>query len=360
MEKSYKNGLILGKFMPFSKGHQYLIESALAKCDKLTVLVCTLTSEPISGELRYQWVKDTFPTVNVVHVTKNIPLRLNDLTPKFTYDGHDYCDEYFWSVWIDIIKDACQDIDVIFTSEQYGFELVQRFYLGTGFMINHELVDIARERFPISGSDIRKNPLVNWKYIPDNVKSYFVKKIAIVGPESVGKSTITKRLATTYHTSYVPEYGREFTNDKNMSLDTKEFTLDDISKIAAGHLFREEEALKNAGDCGLFFSDTETITTEIWSEIYFGKTPQWLRELNKVQPYKYDMYFLLTPEVPWVDDGTRYLSNQEERWSHYEKLRDALEKRNLPYAIVDGADYEERFKKIVYGINYFILTKNEH
>ena len=354
MKKSYKNGLILGKFMPFTTGHKYLIESGLAKCEQLTVLVCSLSSEPIPGELRYQWVKDTFPKVNVVHITKNGPLRLSDLNPSFSTDG----DEYFWSVWIDIIKEACKDIDVLFTSEQYGAELVERFNAATNFNINHELVDIARNTYPISGSELRKDPRKNWDFLPDNVKPYFAKKIAIVGPESVGKSVMTIKLAEEYRTSYVAEYGREYTESLNMALDTKEFVLEDISKIAAGHLYREEQALQKCNY--LFFADTETITTELWSEIYFGTCPSWLRELNKHHPYTYDMYFLLTPDVPWVHDGTRHMMEQAKRWAHYDKIRQMLELKGLPYAIVDGRDYEERFKKIVNGINYFILTKKEH
>lgn len=53
----YKQAVIIGKFMPLHKGHMYLIQSAIKQSAKVTVLVCTLNSEPIPGNLRFQWVK---------------------------------------------------------------------------------------------------------------------------------------------------------------------------------------------------------------------------------------------------------------------------------------------------------------
>ncbi len=49
MEKKYKNGLTLGKYMPLHYGHMYLINTAAKGCDKLTVLACSIKSEPIPG-----------------------------------------------------------------------------------------------------------------------------------------------------------------------------------------------------------------------------------------------------------------------------------------------------------------------
>lgn len=350
----YKNGLILGKFCPLHLGHMHLIKSALEQCDNLTVLICSLASESIPGEIRYQWVKDTFPTVNVVHVTKNVPLRLSDLNPSFNTGG----DDFFWTTWSNIIMEACKEVDVIFTSETYGNELVSVLNNINHSKINHELVDIARTTYPIAGHEVRRDPQGNWEYIPENVRPYFAKKIAIVGPESVGKSTMAKRLAEHYQTKWAPEYGREYTEKMDMRLDTNEFKFQDITHIAANHLYHEELLLKQSNY--LFFADTETITTEIWSEIYFGKCPQWLRELNKHHPYTYDMYFLLDIDVPWVNDGTRHMGDPEQRKWHFERLRDELIRRELPFAIVSGSNYNERFEKIVHGIDYFIFTKNEH
>ncbi|MCX7999646.1 MAG: adenylyltransferase/cytidyltransferase family protein, partial [Leptospiraceae bacterium] len=107
------NGLILGKFYPFHNGHKYLIEEALKRCDHLTVLVCSLKRETIDGKLRYKWVKETFPNVNVIHVT--------DENPQYPEEHPD-----FWEIWKATIQRAHPEpIHVLFTSEYYGNPLSQ-------------------------------------------------------------------------------------------------------------------------------------------------------------------------------------------------------------------------------------------
>ena len=66
-------GFLLGKFLPPHRGHQYLIEFARNYVDRLTVLVCTIEQEPIPGRLRYQWMCEAFPGVDLVHHTDEIP-----------------------------------------------------------------------------------------------------------------------------------------------------------------------------------------------------------------------------------------------------------------------------------------------
>jgi HTH-type transcriptional regulator, transcriptional repressor of NAD biosynthesis genes len=66
-------GFLLGKFLPPHRGHMHLIEVAQRQVDHLTVLVCSRPQESIPGGLRFQWVRDLFPTVNVQHFAEDIP-----------------------------------------------------------------------------------------------------------------------------------------------------------------------------------------------------------------------------------------------------------------------------------------------
>jgi HTH-type transcriptional regulator, transcriptional repressor of NAD biosynthesis genes len=84
-----------------------------------------------------------------------------------------------------------------------------------------------RELVSISGTKIRENPYQHWDYLPEVVRPCFVKKVCIFGPESTGKSTLTKKLAEHFHTSYVHEYARPFLDLKN-----GECKAEDIEKIA--------------------------------------------------------------------------------------------------------------------------------
>ena len=78
--------MILGKFMPPHAGHQYLVHFARNFVDRLTVLVCSLKSEPIAGELRYAWMRELFPDVRIVHITEELPQ-----TPAEHPE--------FWTIW---------------------------------------------------------------------------------------------------------------------------------------------------------------------------------------------------------------------------------------------------------------------
>src|SRR5438094_1164094 len=64
------HGLVVGKFMPVHNGHRYLIDTALARVDLLTVVVCSSPGEPIPGLLRVQWLQALYPQVHVVHLVQ--------------------------------------------------------------------------------------------------------------------------------------------------------------------------------------------------------------------------------------------------------------------------------------------------
>src|SRR5574337_1823762 len=106
-------GFILGKFMPIHRGHMYLIEYAKQYVDHLTVLVCSLEREPIPGQLRYGWVKELFPDVNVEHFTEDVP---------------QYPEEHpdFWNIWLGVVRRYVPTgPDYVFTSETYGDRLAE-------------------------------------------------------------------------------------------------------------------------------------------------------------------------------------------------------------------------------------------
>ena len=328
MEKTYKHGLILGKFYPLHNGHSYLIEEGLKRAKELTVLVCSLDSEFVPGYLRYNWIKEKFPTANVIHLT-NVP---------------DYPETYdqgpvrFWEVWTQIIKDNTpKDLDVVFTSEEYGNQISEI------FGIKHECIDKLRVTFPISGTEIRANPMTNWEMIPVEARHFFAKKIVLVGPESVGKTIMSKKLAEHYETVYVPEYGREYTDEiiyNSYPLKPRTYLLPmDFSRIAAGQLQREDEIARKANK--VLICDTDLMTTQTWADLYGVKCPAWIA--TQSWNSKYHLHLLLTPEVPWVDDGTRIFSDRRDE--HFERIRRELNNRQWVYEIIEGDNYDDRIEQ---------------
>ena len=61
-----KRGFTIGKFAPFHKGHQYLIEKALKKMDEFYVVVYDTPQFDIDIETKIKWIKNVFPNVKIL------------------------------------------------------------------------------------------------------------------------------------------------------------------------------------------------------------------------------------------------------------------------------------------------------
>ena len=183
------NGVIIGRFMPPHRGHQYLVEFAHNFVDDLYVLVCTLSSEPIPGELRYRWMTELFPRDHIIHITEEIP-EASRGAPNAE------------QIWAHSVREAVQEpIHHVFASEQYGSPLAEA--LGAAFVP----VDPAREIFPVSASLIRQDPYTHWSYIPEPVRPYFTRRVAVVTSSETLRPA-TRLLAKQFKTVFVNDYSR--------------------------------------------------------------------------------------------------------------------------------------------------------
>ncbi len=318
------SGLLIGKFMPPHRGHQYVVEFARNYVDRLTVLVCSLKSEPIPGELRYKWMREIFPDVNVLLIT--------DENPQEPSDHPD-----FWNIWRNTIQRALPgSANFLFASEKYGKKLAE--ILGMKYIP----VDIKRATFPVSGTAIRNNPIDNWEFIPEAVRPYYVKRVCIFGPESTGKSTMAKDLAKHFQTTYVSEFARGLLDLKDGKCD-----YDDIPLIARGQAASEDALARHANR--VLFCDTDLLTTHIWSKILFGKCPEWIT--NAADERQYDLYLLMDTDVPFVADSQRYLPN--DRQLSLERCVEELEMRGRNYRIIRGS-WDERLKTAIKEVEEII------
>ncbi|MEZ4460761.1 MAG: AAA family ATPase [bacterium] len=317
-------GMILGKFLPPHRGHEYLVEFGRHYVDDLTVLVCSIEAEPIPGELRHRWMRRMFPDCNVVWV--------NDENPQEPADHPD-----FWDIWVQTIRRVMPEgPDYVFASEPYGFELAAR--LGASFVP----VDIQREMVPVSGTAIRQSPMLHWDAIPDVVRPYFVKRVCIFGPESTGKTTLARDLAAHFNTCWVHEYARPLLDHQN-----GECFEDDIPRIVRGQVAAEDALAGRANR--VLFTDTDVLTTTVWSDVLFGRCPPWIRALASTR--KPDLTLLLDIDVPWVDDAQRHLPHL--RREFWQRCVDALESEGRPWVAIQG-DWTTRFATAVQAVERLI------
>lgn len=320
------HGLVLGKFLPYHAGHAHLIRTARAQVDALTVLVCSIAREPIPGATRFAWVAESHPDCRVVHVAEEVPQAPED-------------DPAFWPIWTDLVRRHAGAIDVVFSSEAYGDELARR--LGA----RHVCVDRERKAYPVSGEAIRRDPLLNWDYIPPVVRPSYVHRVAILGAESTGKTTLAEQLAAAFHTVWVPEYGRAYCEGR----DARELTLEDHDAIARGQIVDEDRAARSANR--VLICDTDVRTTATWSDIIVGSRSEWLARAAATREYSHAI--LLYDDVPWVSDGTRVLRDQ--RAHHTRLLEIELEQTRQPFTRIRGP-FEKRFEQAAAVVENVLRT----
>lgn len=172
-----------------------------------------------------------------------------------------------------------------------------------------------------------------------------IKRIALVGPESCGKSYMSEFLARHFQTVFVEEYGRTYCEKFGMDL-----TELDFSHIAGGQLYREDEMAKLANR--VLICDTELIVTQVWSEIYFnGVCQPWI--IWASQNRHYDHFLLLKPDIPWVNDGLREYEKQRDRM--FERLLEILTERKLPFTIISGS-FEERDNRAIGAVEMVLAV----
>jgi len=326
------------KALPPHLGHLYLIDTAISQSEMVHVIMTHNLSQSIPGEVRFEALNAIYgnnPKVKIHSVS-------DEGLPQ--YDSECETLDQFYSYWVPLVYNQVEELDAVFTSEDYGDDFAR--YLG----VKHILVDKERSKVPVSGTLVRSNPFKYWNFIPDPIKPHFVKRIVIMGPESCGKSILTKRLSENFETNFVEEYGRTVFEENNFQL-----SIQDFITISKGRQNIENKMIKFSNK--VLFCDTEDITTYLFSKMFcpdeYNKVEEYFKDILEKKP-KYDLYILLSPDCDAVQDGTRKFLDG--RWQHYEVIKNELVSRNCNFVEI-GGDWDNRLKESKKLINDLIYTE---
>ena len=175
-------------------------------------------------------------------------------------------------------------------------------------------------------------------------------RIALIGPESTAKSTLSEDLAKYYKTIWIPEYARKYLKNRE-----KKYTQDDILIIAKAQLNQEQQSMSKANT--FIFADTELIISKVWCEDVFKTCPEWISE-NSIK-MKYDLYLLTSPDLQWKEDVLR--ENPHRRQFFFDWYERELKNINANYVIIKG-EGDARLKNCIEAIDLFynkqIIHKN--
>ena len=307
-----KTGLTLGKYAPFHKGHEYVIQTMLAEMDEAVAIIYDTEATPIPLSTRAGWIRRLFPRVTVIEA----------------WDGPDgYCRERSFEITQEqyILKVLNgRKIDAFYCSEFYGAHVAGA--LGAA----DRRVDEARLAVPVSGTAVRANPYQHRQYISAPVYRDLIVKAVFLGAMSTGKSTLTEALARRHKTSFASEYGRDYWTEHQVD---HRLSFEAFDEIAAGHIAREEEAFLAADR--YCFVDTNAITTYLFAIDYHGRAPELLRRLALENASRYDLFFLCEDDIPYDDTWDR--SGDQKRHIFQKQIVADLRERRIPYIPLRGS-----------------------
>lgn len=276
--------------------------------DQLFVVLRTTANDVLDANLRRRWLEELLPRVRVLPFAGE----LSELRQ-----------------WLSAYTGS---IDYVFGSGSDCAEIATIF--GAQFVP----IDPEKTILPVHSADVCLQPLKYWQFLPDCVRAHFVKRVCIFGPESTGKSTLTKNLAAHFQTIAVPEWARTMISHRN-----DELLEEDLPTFARGQSAAEDALARQANR--VLFVDTDAIITAIWSDWLYGRVDPAVLELAEKRHY--DLYLLTDVDVPWVADPQRYLP--EKRREFFDRCRLELEKRDRQYVVVRG-DWEKRFDTAVAAV----------
>jgi len=328
MSERFRRGLVVGKFCPLHLGHELLINRARSQCDDLIVLSYTKPGfEGYDRERRANWLHARFPDL-ACHVIDDDELasRCNARRLEHRLVPNDDAPEDLhrqFVAWL-MLNLLGGPVDAVFTSESYGEGFAAVLAEAFGSSVRHVCVDQARAALPVSGTQVRRNPLACRHLLGPEVYADFVPRIALLGGESTGKSTLACALAEALDTVHVPEYGRELWEQRGGVL-----TLEDMEHIASTQVAWEQQRSLVARRW--LICDTTPLTTQLYSELMFGSVVEALATLAR-RPYA--MTFLCADDFSFVQDGTRREEDFRRRQQGW--YRSTLQRRRIRFEVLDG------------------------
>lgn len=370
----YDCGFVVGKFAPLTRGHIMLINQAATQAHKVIVV--------LSHDQR--WVDAQRPRDRQVLALKN---RLRWLQQTFAQDKHieiEVIDESEipqypdgWQAYTGLLRTIIDKhlgstvddpypnfVDIsklnlhrkaktaaIFSSE-IDYDKNYAKYLP---FVSHVVVDAQRSTMPISATKVREDLYANWEYLPSIVRKDYTRRIAVLGTESTGKTTLVRALAKYFNTSWVEEYGRTYVETE---LAGSEATMlsSDFPLIAYRQKDLEEKALRTANRICLV--DTNAFITEFYHRLYIGYSNPIVSAIAKEEHY--DMVLVLSDNVPWVADGLRCNEDRTRTRELFKSMLLEYPNQTPEYTyFIEADNYQERYLKAVAAIEDYMSDYND-
>ena len=350
-------GIVFGTFAPMHQGHLDVIMRAKKECDGGCIVIVdgrdndrgAMAGMPLKK--RYRYIREFFADDDLVAV---YPIDETELGIEAYPNG--------WNKFMlkvnEIIRNATDLCEAVFyvSEEAYATHLED---------LGYEVVLLDRTLNPISATMIRENPLKYWNYITYPFRRVFSKNILICGTASEGKTTLVKDLGKYFNAPYSHEYARDYMAESYVS----EWELNGADYLAFldGQYQMNKKLINSPANNGVFFADSDSMTTRMYAE-YYHKDPELdltEEEFKEIavaadaitKKCRWDRIYVLAPHGTFVDDHTRYMefSGDNERQEMFDILCNNIKASgNWDKVVILNGGYYENFKKIVNDVKEII------
>ena len=334
-EKKYGVGIYGGSFNPLHLGHLECIIKAAGLCKELYIVISYRDNETdVPLRVKIRWVYQLTKHIGNVKI-----ITLKDET----VDKKDYTESY-WDSDSRIVKDKIgKKIDVVFSGDDYDENSFwNKCYEESDYIV------FPRNKY--NSTEIRGDLYGHWDWMPQVVRTYFTKKVLLIGGESSGKSTLTINIANYFNTVYLEEVGRDLSELSGTDI----YMLpEDFTRILLEHKAKEFRLIEKSNK--VFFEDTDCLITHFFLDFLNdeesqknGKLADAIAALNS-----YDLILFLEPDVEWVQDGDRSEVIAADRKKYSEMIKKYYTDRGFGFKIISG-DYNTRFDLAVKYVNELI------
>lgn len=345
-------GIVFGSFAPLHSGHLDLIYRAKKECDGgVVVLSCGYDGdkgEPaMPHRRRYRYVREFFADDELVAV---YGVNDTEIGAEPYPNGWDLWLKEVGRIWntATSLKDGEKPERVWYVGEREYYEDLRSF--------GESVILVDRESTnPIHATMIRENPIRHWDKITFPFRRVFSTNILICGTASEGKTTLTKDLGKYFNAPYSHEWARDYMEESCVA----DWELDGADYLAflEGQYNLNRSLINSQANHGLFFSDTDSMVTQMYAKYYASDPSCSLTEEDYekiavaakgyIEKSRWDKIFLLAPKGVFVDDHTRFMahSGMNERKELYYILCSLIHENGLwdKVTVLDGGAYYQNF-----------------
>jgi HTH-type transcriptional repressor of NAD biosynthesis genes len=325
---------VLMTAMPPTTGHLSLMQFAkhLSPLD-LRVIVSTQQGEPLRFER--------------AHAVDEAARKLGAITHHHSaLTEQDPSVPGFWDIWRDVMDGyGIKCGDYIVASEPYGQKLAE---VCDATFVPY---DLNRQLNHVKATAVRNDPKYYFYEIIPEFQPYLQTRVTIFGAESTGKTTLAEELAYTLNGRWLFEWARPYL----------EVTGEPITKGSMNTIWQGQQALQLQGsnlEVPLVIQDTD-----LFSTIGYWEQPHWRKNLGHAPSGLYaaarnlqsDLYLVCQSNIPFERDPLRYGVDKRESDDQY--WINLCEEEQLPYRVINAANFEDRLLEASQIINPIVDTK---